>query len=226
MSGSRCSRLHDARAAALDVATQMPRWPPPTSEARRVGAARRAAARSKLGCAVRSHLTELALRRRRGSRSTVDGDVGRRGHLPVRRQPGRRPRAARPGRLRRRARPHDARVPPGRHRGAADARLRRGRRRHRRAGRARSGAIARLARSDAPGARRDPPRAGRRLRRRADRGRQARGEWAHDGQRVGGRSAMPARSSSRGCCRACRRAPPPAITPRSCSPTAARERGR
>ena len=98
-----------------------------TSGAPRVGAA---PARVR---GARSHLLELALpkaqrrdRRRRESGDTVT--------LPVRRQPRRRPARRSPGRLGWRAGAHDARVRLVAHRSAADAGVRRGRRRHRRAG--------------------------------------------------------------------------------------------
>ena len=98
----------------------------------RVAAARRSAA-PDLAAAVAAQLPDLALPDGApGGRRCRSGRPRR--HLPLRRQPGHAPAAAGPGGVRRRAGPRHAGSAAGAVRGPAGARLRRGRRRHRRRG--------------------------------------------------------------------------------------------
>ena len=131
-------RSSGASAAEADAERRRPRCCP---------TARRAAA-TPLADAVTAHLAELAMPAARDSRSssspaplTDDGadDVT----FLLAAEPGGAGPAAGPGRVRRRARPRDAGAPPRAHGGAADARVRRGRRGHRWRGRHRRRAAAR-----------------------------------------------------------------------------------
>ena len=179
---------HDARAAALDE-QRTAALAAADAEARRVGDARRAAA-PKLASAVRSHLTELALPRARID-VAVDGDAGDAVTYLLAANPGEDlaplARVASGGELARTMlalRLVVTEAPPTLVFDEVDAGI----------GGQAALAVGRslaIARCGASGARRDTPRAGRRLRRRPGRGRQARGEWAHDGQRICGRRRCP-----------------------------------
>ena len=130
------------------------------------------------------------------------GGRRRRRDLPARPQPGRAGPAARPGGFRWGARTRDACAQRRPLRGAADPRLRRGGRRHRGRGRHGRRPCAGDIGREAPGVVCDAPRSGRRLRRRAGRGRRRPRQEGARSRAPSCCSKRPGSVRSRGCWRA------------------------